>query len=79
MDEIRKRNDMEEKYYRHFKGGHYKLLHIAQDTETLKKVVVYQALYGEGKIWVRDYDMFFSTVLVNGEEMPRFAPMTEIP
>ena len=65
--------DMEGKYYRHFKGGLYKLLHIAQDTESLKKVVVYQALYGECKVWVRDYDMFFSTVIADGAEVPRFA------
>ena len=64
---------MGNRYFRHFKGGLYKLLHIAQDTETLKKVVVYQALYGEGKVWVRDHDMFFSTVVANGVEVPRFA------
>ena len=45
-------------YYRHFKGGKYKLLGIARDSETLEKMVVYQALYGEGELWVRPYDMF---------------------
>ena len=63
---------MEGKYYRHFKGGQYRLLHVAYDSETLKKVVVYQALYGEGKVWVRDYDMFFSTVVIEGKKGPRF-------
>ena len=33
-------------YYRHFKGGKYKLLGIAKDSETQEKMVVYQALYG---------------------------------
>ena len=37
-------------YYRHFKGGKYKLLGIAKDSETLEKMVVYQALYGEGEM-----------------------------
>lgn len=32
------------KYYRHFKGGKYKVLAIGQDSETLEKVVIYQAL-----------------------------------
>lgn len=45
--------------YRHFKGDIIKVLHIAQDTETLKKVVVYEH---NDKIWVRDYDMFLSKV-----------------
>ncbi len=63
---------MEGKYYRHFKGGEYKLLHIALDSETLRKTVVYQALYGERKIWVRDYDMFFSTVVADGRQVARF-------
>ena len=53
--------------YRHFKGKLYKVLLLANDSETnndlnTRKVVVYQALYGEQLIWVRDYDMFLSEV-----------------
>lgn len=48
--------------YKHFKSNKYKIIAIAYDCETTKKVVVYQALYGEGKIWVRDYEMFISKV-----------------
>ena len=53
--------------YRHFKGKLYKVLSLANDSETnndlnTRKVVVYQALYGEQLIWVRDYDMFLSEV-----------------
>ena len=53
--------------YRHFKGKLYKVLLVANDSETnndlvQRKVVVYQALYGEQLIWVRDYDMFLSEV-----------------
>ena len=36
------------KYDRHFKGGVYKLVGIAKDSETLEDRVVYQAMYGEG-------------------------------
>lgn len=53
--------------YRHFKNKLYKVLLIANDSETnndinTRKVVVYQALYGDQLIWVRDYDMFLSEV-----------------
>ena len=70
-------------YYRHFKGGKYKLLGIAKDSETLEKMVVYQALYGEGEMWVRPYEMFFGTVereLVIGETKrnPEKIDLTEL-
>ena len=41
------------RYYRHFKGGKYKVLAIGQDSETLAPVVVYQALYGDQKVRAR--------------------------
>ena len=41
------------RYYRHFTGGKYKVLAIGQDSETLAPVVVYQALYGDHKVWAR--------------------------
>ena len=44
---------MEGKYYRHFKGNIYRVLHIAKYSETLEDMVVYQAMYGERGIWVR--------------------------
>lgn len=48
--------------YRHFKGNDYKVLALAEHTETGEECVVYQALYGEGKIYVRPLDMFASGV-----------------
>lgn len=59
-------------YYRHYKGGIYKCIAIAKDSETLKRVVVYQAMYGDKLIWVRDYEMFFGKVIVDGIEKRRF-------
>ena len=47
-------------YYRHFKGGLYQITALAKDARTEKKVVVYQALYGDEEIWVRDYEEFIS-------------------
>lgn len=46
--------------YRHFKGNMYQILAIAADSETGKPCVVYQAMYGEFKIYVRDLEMFLS-------------------
>lgn len=60
------------RYYRHFKGGKYRLLAIGRDSETLEPVVVYQALYGSRDVWVRPYGMFFGKVLRDGVEIDRF-------
>lgn len=48
--------------YRHFKGNTYKVLCVAMHTETQEKMVVYQALYGDYKYFVRPYEMFVSKV-----------------
>ena len=65
------------RYFQHFKGGVYKLISIAYDSETLEELVVYQALYGEKRTWVRPKEMFFSTVCRDGEEKERFKEINE--
>lgn len=40
-------------------------------------VIVYQALYGEHKVWVRPKDMFYGTVEIDGAEILRFKEITE--
>lgn len=47
--------------YKHFKGHIYKVINVALDSETLKKVVVYQNIFNK-EVWVRDYDTFNSLV-----------------
>jgi hypothetical protein len=47
---------------RHFKGNKYEILYIALDSETMEKMVVYRALYGERGVWVRPLAMFLSPV-----------------
>lgn len=48
--------------YRHFKGDLYFVEDIAIHSETQEKYVVYRALYGNTKLYVRPYDMFASEV-----------------
>lgn len=48
--------------YKHFKGKMYKVLNIGYSADNLEKMVIYQALYDDNKIWVRNYDEFNSYV-----------------
>lgn len=58
--------------YEHYKGLCYKIIGIARHTETLEELIVYQALYGEGDIWVRPLAMFLENIEINGQSKPRF-------
>ena len=63
--------------YRHFKGNEYRVLGMARHSETLEEMVVYQALYGEGGIWVRPARMWSETEERDGYCGPRFAYIGE--
>lgn len=58
--------------YRHFKGNFYEVIGIALDSETLEEMVVYKALYGDEKLWVRPKSMFEEYVEKDGIRFKRF-------
>ena len=58
--------------YRHFKGGEYEVIGTATHSETLETYVIYRALYGEGKTWIRPLSMWNETVEKDGKTIKRF-------
>lgn len=61
-------------YYRHFKGNHYEVLFTATNSETMEEMVVYKALYGEGRLWVRPASMWNDVVTTeDGARVVRYS------
>jgi hypothetical protein len=59
--------------YRHYKDNPYRVVGLALHSETREWLVVYEALYGEGGLFVRPAAMFVETVEVGGKRVPRFS------
>lgn len=64
--------DIKPGIYQHFKGNRYRVLYVARHSETLEPMVVYQALYGDGGLWVRPAAMWNEQVSRDDYSGPRF-------
>ncbi|MCL2637619.1 MAG: DUF1653 domain-containing protein [Oscillospiraceae bacterium] len=58
--------------YRHYKGNKYEVTGFAKHSETLEDMVIYKALYGERKTWVRPLSMWENEIEVDGKTVKRF-------
>lgn len=54
--------------YKHFKGDLYIVEDIAVNSETEEDMVVYRALYGDNKLWVRPLKLFCEEVNKNNQK-----------
>ncbi|MDB5959093.1 MAG: hypothetical protein JWP59_387 [Massilia sp.] len=59
--------------FRHYKGGLYELVCMATLESDFSELVIYRA--ADGAIWARPRSVFFETVMVDGQPVPRFAPV----
>lgn len=48
--------------YRHYKGDYYIVEDIALDSNNLKRLVIYRALYGNSELWVREEQEFLEII-----------------
>ncbi len=65
--------------YRHYKGNEYEVIATARHSETEEWYVVYKTCYGDYSTWIRPLDMFTEMVDVDGQLVPRFAPVDDAP
>ena len=74
--------------YKHYSNRYYQLIGFAHNSDTQEKMVIYRPMYetppdlveeyGDNITFVRPYNVFFSNVVVDGVEMPRFQHVENI-
>lgn len=63
-------------WHRHYKGGLYEVLHEATLESDLSAMIVYRA--ADGSIWIRPRAVFFEMLDIDGKQVQRFAPVTDV-
>ena len=59
--------------YRHYKGGLYRVLHLAKHSETLETLVVYANEQDPTLVWARPISMWNETVSTKDGDVLRFS------
>jgi len=62
--------------YRHYKGGEYELLELAESSEDKSELVIYRSLKDD-KVWARPASMWEEEVVVGAEKKIRFEFLRE--
>lgn len=63
--------------YEHYKGNYYLVLFTCKHSETNEEMIIYQALYGNFRIWTRPLIMFTENITFNGQLQSRFKYVAE--
>lgn len=67
-----------DQYYRHFRNRKiYRFVAFATLEATEEEAVVYQAMYGDRRYWIRTKTNFFEDVLYDGKMVQRFQPISK--
>ena len=67
-----------EQYYRHFRNRKvYRFVTFATIEATEEEAVVYQAMYGDRRYWIRPKANFFEEVMYDGKMVRRFQPIPQ--
>lgn len=67
-----------DQYYRHFRNKKiYRFVAFATIEATEEEAVVYQAMYGDKRLWIRTTENFFEEVEHEGKRVPRFQKISE--
>lgn len=67
-----------DQYYRHFRNRKiYRFVAFATLEATEEEAVVYQAMYGDRRYWIRTKTNLFEEVLYDGKMVQRFQPISK--